>query len=163
MKYILIHFLIFFSFTNITAQIATYTPQDLELFTLETRPIEHRDRGFVSLSDIFPLGTDNSSFTLPSFDTNDYHYEKYSYNVLDSIYRNQFLKKTNISEKDKVFIYSYSKDILIEVQVSELKVVAWLNAYTSSSECPCPLNYYQIGLEIKKIYLMSLKNFTVIH
>lgn len=140
---------------------STYA-QKLNIFTIETRPVgleSIETIGFVSLSDIDRLSEHPDSLALPDFNDNEIDgYEKYSYIKLGAKYRERFLSRTNLSENDKVFIYCYSENIVVSIPVSDLKVVAWLNAYTSPDECPCPEYYYQIGFEIKRKFLTGFEN-----
>lgn len=141
--------------------LSTYA-QQFNIFTLETRPVgleSKETNGFISLSDIDRLSEHPDSLALPDFNDNEIDgYEKFSYIELGSKYRERFLSRTNLSETDKVFIYSYSEDIIVSIPVSDLKVVAWLNAYTSPEECPCPEYYYQIGFEIESKFLTGIEN-----
>lgn len=136
--------------------------QDINVFTITTRPIgieSEKTKGFVSLSNIDHLNENPDSLALPDLKgANGKKNEKFNRIELFSKYRNRFFSRTNISESDKIFIYSYSKDILVSIPVNELKVVAWLNAYTSPKECPCPEYYYQIGFEMATHYLTGLEH-----
>lgn len=136
--------------------------QEINIFTLQTRPVGAESResnGFVSLSDIDHLSEHPDSLALPDLDNIDTDgYEKFSYIKLGAEYRDRFFSRTNISETDKVFIYSYSENIIVSIPVSDLKVVAWLNAYTMPRECPCPEYYYQIGFEIENKFLKGYEN-----
>jgi hypothetical protein len=140
----------------------TVFAQEINVFTLTMRPVGEETskvNGFVSLSDIDRLSEHPDSLALPDFNNNEAEgYEKYSHIELGSKYRTRFLSRTNISETDKVFIYSYSKDTIVSIPVGNLKVVAWLNAYTSPEECPCPEYYYQIGFEIESKFLTGFEN-----
>lgn len=139
----------------------TLNAQEINVFTLETKPLGAESseiKGFVSLSDIDRLSEHPDSLALPDFNDNEIDgHEKFSYIELGGKYRERFFSRTNLSETDKVFIYSYSEDIIVSIPVSELKVVAWLNAYTSPDECPCPEYYYQIGFEIESKYLTGFE------
>lgn len=141
--------------------LSTYA-QQFNIFTIETRPVgleSKKANGFVSLSDIDRLSEHPDSLALPDLSNNDNDVnEKFSYITLDSTYRTRFLSRTNTSETDKLFIYSYSEDLLVSIPVSDLKVVAWLNAYTMPRECPCPEYYYQIGFEIENKFLTGYEN-----
>lgn len=136
--------------------------QEINVFTITTRPVGAESResnGFVSLSDINRLSEHPDSLALPDLSNdNTGGYEKFSYIELGAEFRARFFSRTNISETDKVFIYSYSEDINVSIPVSDLKVVAWLNAYTMPSECPCPEYYYQIGFEIENKFLTDYEN-----
>lgn len=137
--------------------------QEINLFTITTRPVgaeNTESKGFVSLSDIDHLSEHPDSLALPDLSDNLYEgYEKFSYIKLGAKYRNRFFSRTNISETDKIFIYSYSEDIIVSIPVSDLKVVAWLNAYTMPRECPCPEYYYQIGFEIENQFLKDFEKY----
>lgn len=141
--------------------LSTYA-QELIVFTITTRPVGLESKeanGFVSLSDIDHLSEHPDSLAIPNISYNDSNkYDKLNYIELSSQYRTRFFSRTNIDEKDKIFIYSYSEDILVTIPVCNLKVVAWLNAYTSPEECPCPEYYYQIGFEIEKKFLAGFEN-----
>lgn len=136
--------------------------QEINVFTLETRPVGAESResnSFVSLSDIDHLSEHPDSLALPDLSNNDNEgYDKFSYINLGAEYRARFFSRTNVSETDKVFIYSFSEDIIVSIPVSDLKVVAWLNAYTMPRECPCPEYYYQIGFEIENKFLEGYEN-----
>lgn len=136
--------------------------QQFNLFTIETRPVGLESKvanGFVSLSDIDRLSEHSDSLALPDLSNiNHDGDEKFNYITLDSTYRTRFLSRTNTSETDKLFIYSYSEDVLVSIPVSDLKVVALLNAYTMPRECPCPEYDYQIGFEIENNFLAGYEN-----
>jgi hypothetical protein len=121
----------------------------------------------VSLSDIDRLSEHPDSLTIPDLtNIENEKYERFSYVRLTSSYRARFLSRTHIAETDKVFVYSYAEDILVSIPVSDLKVVAWLDAYTSPEECPCPEYYYQIGFEIEDKFLTGFENYfenTLVH
>lgn len=157
MKYKSIFILLFIPL----ATLSTYA-QQLNIFTITTRPVgleSKETNGFVSLSDIDRLSEHPDSLAIPDLSNIEKaKYEKFNHIRLTSNYRTRFLSRTNISETDKVFIYSYSEDVLVTIPVNDLKVVAWLNAYTSPEECPCPEYYYQIGFEIEKKFLTDFEN-----
>ncbi len=136
----------------------TVRAQEIKVFTITET--EGRESSFVSLSDIDRLSEHPDSLALPDLSKNDNkEYNKYRYVELGSKYRSRFLARTNISEKEKVFIYSYSEGIIVSIPLSNLKVVAWLNAYTMPRECPCPEYYYQIGFEIENKLLKGFENY----
>ncbi len=121
--------------------------QSINLFTLESR--EGLDVVFTSLSDIYPLSSEDSD-TLALPDIEEKGIDAAQYFTLDGKYRERFLSKTNISETDSVFVYDYSKNKLASFLVKNLKVAALINIYEIESDWPYPRYYYMIGFEIDK-------------
>lgn len=122
--------------------------QELDLFYLNQFEKENNGNvGFISLSEIYTnIGGSDLYDSLAMPDQNEI--KDFRYIRLDSAYRDRFLLRTNVSETNRVFIYDYAADMLKSFSVKELKVVAYLNIYTSPEECPCPQYYYMMGLEI---------------
>lgn len=129
--------------------------KDINLFWV--RDLEENTKkkvGFISLSDIYQLSEHPDSLAIPNLESADK--QNLQYIKLNSIYRERFLSKTNITETDSVFIYDYSTDALLSFSVNKLNVVASLNFYMDINDCPCSQNDYMIGFEVAKSNLKGL-------
>lgn len=126
----------------ITSEIDLYWLEDLEINT-------GIKVGFVSLSDIYPLSEHIDSLSIPSLENID-NKEELQYFKLSSEYRKRFLSKTNISEKDSLYIYNYSTDVLLSFSVKNLSVSANLNTYRSVNDYDLTQHDYEIGFGINK-------------
>jgi len=124
--------------------------QELKVFNVlicEQNGIEANP--FVSLSEIYPFIEHQDSLAIPDLnDLEESQAKQFEYIKLSSKYRQHFLAQTNISETDKVFIYSYEKNKLISFPVKSLDVVAHLNIY--GADWPYSQFDYLIGFEIDK-------------
>lgn len=134
------------------------TAQNLALFELNQIEDSTDTTAFVSLSDIYPLSENMDSLAIPDLsEKNAQEADKFEYFKLGSEYRNRFLSRTRISESDKVFIYSYEKNILISFAVKNLNVVACLNIY--GADWPYRQEDYMIGFEIDRKQLTGFENY----
>lgn len=145
----LIPILVFVMLGNINAQ-------ELTLFNIYAHEKPNKDTvAFISLSDCYPLSEHPDSLAIPDLSEKGIEEaSQFEYIQLDSIFRKQFLSKTGVSEYDKVFIYSYSKNKLIFLSVHDLKVVAFLNPYRDQWDWPYNQGDYMIGFEVN-IQLVS--------
>ncbi len=137
------------------------TAQDLKVFDLTYYEKDSiQSIAFISLSDIYPLSEHQDSLAIPDLtDKNEEEANQFEYFKLSARYRQQFLNQTKISETDKVFIYSYSKNKLISFPVSNLNVIACLNIY--GAEWPYSQFDFMIGFEIDKRYLTDYEKYYV--
>ncbi|WP_028980441.1 hypothetical protein [Sporocytophaga myxococcoides] len=137
----------------------TYT-KEFDLYLIrDLEESANKKVGFISLSDIYPLGEHPDSLAIPSLENVDK--DSLQYFKLNLTYRKRFLSKTNISESDSVFIYDYSTDVLLSFPVRKLNVVAYLNIYMDINDCPCSQYDFMIGFEIVRKYLKGLgENFS---
>lgn len=133
--------------------------QDLEIFYLNSHEnINKETITFVSLSDIYPLSDHQDSLAIPDLsEKGEEQAKQFESFRLSSKYRQQFLTRTKISETDKVFIYSYSKNKLISFPVSSLNVVACLNIY--GADWPYSQFDFMIGFEIDKRFLTDFDQY----
>ena len=137
--------------------------QELALFNIYDYGKPNDDTvAFISLSDVYPLSEHPNSLTVPDLrETEIEDIRQFTYITLDSIYRKQFLAKTNVSEHDKVFIYSYLKNKLISLPVCNLKVIVVLSPYADENEIS--LNFsqydYSIGFEVPKQFLNDFETY----
>lgn len=113
--------------------------------------------GFISVSDIYALSTNTDSLAIP--DPKHIPQEKSGYLVLTDRYRDQLLAITGISERDSVFVYDYSQDILFSFSVQSLNTVAYLNEYYRPAECPCIASDYMYGFAVDKRKLPGLARY----
>lgn len=139
---------------------ARLTAQDLDLFTLSQVEIGKDTMVFVSLSEIDHLSEHLDSLAIPEFSE---HHESEAKNFeflkLNATLRNQFLLRTNISENDQVFIYSYEKNRLVTFTVKDLQIVAHLNPY--GADWPYRQDDYMIGFEFALKYLKNFEKYFV--
>lgn len=135
--------------------------QDLKVFDLTYYEKDSTQSiAFISLSDIYPLSEHQDSLAIPDLtDKSVEEANQFEYFKLSARYRQQFLNQTKISETDKVFIYSYSKNKLISFPVSNLNVIACLNIY--GAEWPYSQFDFMIGFEIDKKYLTDYEKYYV--
>lgn len=132
--------------------------QEIDLFWLQDLEINTGIKvGFVSLSDIYTLSEHTDSLSIPSLE-NINNKEELQYFKLSTEYRERFLSKTNISETDSLFIYDYSKDVLLSFSVKTLNVSANLNAYSSVNDYGLTQHDYEIGFGMSKDLLSELIN-----
>lgn len=111
--------------------------------------------GFVSLSDIDQTYENNDSISFPSLE-NIADKKELQYFKLSKIFKEQFLLKTNISEKDSLYIYDYTKDVLLSFSVETLSLSANLSAYSSVNDYDLSYLDYEIGFGISKDLLSEL-------
>lgn len=134
--------------------IPTLKAEDLVIY--EMMFMQHLDSaGFVSLSEIYYP----DSLAIPLVREEEYDKSKPVDFKLNSKYRKQFLAGTKISETDKVFIYSYCRNILISFPVSNLNVMACLNMYAGDG--PYSEGEYMFGFEINKKYLKDFEQYFI--
>jgi hypothetical protein len=128
---------------------------EIDLFWL--RDLEENSNikvGFVSLSDLHFLSDHPDSLAIPERENADA--SGHEYFKLPPKYRKRFLTKTKISETDSVYVYDYSKDVLLSFPVKNLNVVAYLSLYENVKDCPCDQYDYMIGFELPKKNLKGL-------
>lgn len=130
--------------------------QDLKVFSLLERS---KETVFVSVSDIDHLSEHPDSLSLPDLsDIEKENHKDFNYVKLSSEHRARLLYRTEISETDRIFIYSYLNDTLISIPIKNLNAVAWLNGYTNPAECLCPEYYYQLGFEMDNRLLKDFES-----
>ncbi len=129
--------------------------ESINLFTL--MPKDSSDIAFVSLSDIYPVGDEKDTLTLPNIEKMGK--EKAEYFTFEKNYRKRFLSKTNISETDSVFIYDYGKNKFVSFAVKNLKTAALLNGYSSGEDWPYHNYDFMIGFEINKKHLQGFSEY----
>lgn len=136
---------------------ATVT-NEFELFWLrdleESVPL---NVAFISLSDKYYTDEHKDSSNFPNLD--EVLLSDQLYFELSAEYRKRFFSVTNIAEEDSVFIYDYSTDQLLSFQVKDLDLVAYLNMYMDTTDCPCSEFDYMIGFEINKKHLTGFKKY----
>ncbi|WP_136666544.1 hypothetical protein [Flavobacterium sp. H122] len=133
--------------------------QNSSLFELQSYQKKENDHvNFVSLSDIYSLSEHKDSTAIPSLKGKTESNSKYL--KLESKFRKRFLNKTKIAETDKLFIYDYSKDILLSFPVKSLDLVACLNVY--GAEWPYNQNDFMIGFEIDDKLASIKDNFSTV-
>jgi hypothetical protein len=128
---------------------------EIDLFWL--RDLEENSNikvGFVSLSDLHFLSDHPDSLAIPERENADA--SGHEYFKLPPKYRKRFLTKTKISETDSVYVYDYSKDVLLSFPVKNLNIVAYLSIYDDAEDCPCDQHAYMIGFELPKKNLKGL-------
>lgn len=126
--------------------------QDFRLFVLNQSEYNKNMVTFISLSDVAYLSENKDSIVIPDLSERSKDEAKqFEYLKLNSVSRNRFLEGANVIETDSVFIFCYSKNVLISFPVSKLNVVACLYSY--GAEWPYKQENYMIGFEIdeKKI------------
>ena len=136
----------------------TEIANEFDLFWL--RDLEesvHLDVAFISLSDKYYTEEHIDSSDFPNLD--EVLLSEQLYFKLSAEYRKRFFSTTKIAEKDSVFIYDYSTDKLLSFQVKDLNLVAYLNMYMDTTDCPCSEFDYMIGFEINKNYLSGFKQY----
>lgn len=129
---------------------------EIDLFWL--RDLEENSNikiGFVSLSDLYSLSEHPDSLVIPDRENADA--SSHEYFILTPKYRKRLLAKTKISETDTVYVYDYSKDVLLSFPVKNLNVVAYLSIYENVEDCPCNQYAYMIGFELPKKNLKGLR------
>ncbi|MBK7566594.1 MAG: oxidoreductase [Bacteroidetes bacterium] len=130
--------------------LAIASAQDLQIFDLRSYEVDSTHSiAFISLSEIYPLSENADSLATP--DLSDMEVESasnFNYIILDSAYRKRFLRETNVSETDKLFVYDYATNSFHVFVVKELKVVACLNIY--GGDWPYSQYDYMIGFELNQ-------------
>ncbi len=102
------------------------------------------DHGFIILTDAFPWSQHPDSLSIADRylgheEINDYHF-------LNKEYRARFLKRRQVAETDKVFIYFYALDTIFTFPVHELQLLARINPY--GAEPPIVHFDYMIGFDL---------------
>lgn len=122
-----------------------YQEPSINLFRIFYQPDD--DFLFTSLSDIYKMSEHPDSIAIPNITGLTFDESKYLH--LDSPYRERFLAGTNLSESDSVFVYDYEHNSLASFLVRDLKVVARISYYESSSD---DLDYYSYmyGFELDR-------------
>lgn len=113
---------------------------DLQSFSKKENETIH----FVSVSDIYTLSEHKDSTAIPSLKGKNEGNAKYL--KLESKFKKRFLSKTKIADSDKLFLYDYSKDILLTFPIKSLNTVACLNEYGAA--WPFKQEDYRYGFEI---------------
>lgn len=126
--------------------------QDLNIFDIQPG-------GFVSLSDVDVWKGIDHSTILPVLQGREQGtgYAEKGYLQISGKYRYNFLSRTNINESDTMFIYSYSKKLLLRIPISDLTALAILSPYIDSDNCPCSISYYQFGFVIDSSSVVNLE------
>ncbi|MNU89780.1 hypothetical protein D3C71_796300 [compost metagenome] len=134
------------------------TPEKKEdLVIFDMMPIEgNQELGFISISDIHPISEHPDSLAIP--DISEKPIDSVRYFKLNKVYRKRFLTATGISETDQVFIFDYSRDMLVSFPVSKLNVVAHLNIYASDEDAPYSQFDYMFGFEVSRKDLKGFDN-----
>jgi hypothetical protein len=111
--------------------------------------------GFVSVSDAYAMPGDLNTPTdsldqlvIPSLKNKKA--EQTRYLILASTYRKRLLEGTGITEKDSLFVYNYSRDVLLSCAISSLDAAANLSAYEDVSEAEHTASEYQFGFQINR-------------
>ena len=133
----------------------SHSTQKLDIFTLDY--IEYLENEsafyFTSLSEniTFDNYDENGEVILPRNlqlipDTVG-NYKKDIY-ILNKEYRQRFMEATGIAETDTYYLYDYQNNQLTTYSISELEVIAIIDAY-SMDEKPCKFeDYYQFGFRL---------------
>lgn len=131
--------------------------QDINLYQISLHQISEESYiPYVSLSDTYPINENPDSLAIPINNPEDDH-EKFEYFELEGNYRKNFLMRSGFSEKDKLFIYDYSRNVLKTFNVKELKLVACLTIY--GADWPYSQYDYRIGFELDKRLLNGYDNY----
>lgn len=137
--------------------------QALWLFDVRISDESKPRLAFISLSDIDPLSEHPDSLATPSLEEMESDSaKKYEHVKLTGSYRKRFLARTNVSERDKLFIYDYSSHVLLSFNIMDLDVVANLNNYGAA--WPYSQYDFMIGFEITEEHLKSIRpnSYTII-
>ncbi len=131
--------------------------KDLSIYRFGYRKINGQNLGFVSMSEQYqwldpPKTTIVDSNLLKKPSGIDYNYHEIS---ADN--RALFLKFIGVSESQKLFIFDYRQDVILEFHISDLPLVGILSPYTSERDFPVPEHYFMIGFEFSEEVVDKLK------
>jgi hypothetical protein len=150
-------YLIFLISISLTTNI---NAQEIPVFIVNQYEInEHKAVGLISLSDIYPYSEHPDSLAIPN--TEAFESDSLSYIHLDSMYRERFLLRTNISESDSVFIYDYASNASASFSVKDLNLAACLNVYASEDDRPFTQFSYMIGFVIDTAILQGYSLYNI--
>lgn len=135
-----------------------YNYSDIKLFYASpyNKSFNEIKQGFVNLSELFPFEYENESITIIPEDK--FGQEPIQFNKNQS---NEILKRIGISKKDSLYIFSFSKDSIYKFPVSELKMIAYLNAY-SHKEIITDEYPYEIGFNLEDKFSDQGDNFAYV-
>ena len=138
-----------------TARIAS-NAQNTDIFELNVFERPGSDTvGFVSLSEVLYISEHPDSTFMPEItempEDSASNYERI---VLKDSIRKSVLSQSGLRENDRLFVYAFSKNILISIKLKELPLVAQLSPY--AYEWPYHQEDYQIGFELTKKQLQGL-------
>lgn len=142
----------YYTIENDSSEDDEYHPSNINLFY--ARFTDRENFAFVSLSDIYHLSEHPDSIAIPNIE--DKGFDNAQYLILESRYRSLFLSGTGVQETDSLYMYDCKNNNLNTFAVKDLKVVAQVNPYASSSDWPLSQSDYMIGFEID---LKSVENF----
>lgn len=127
-----------------TVAVEAQKRSDLDIYTVYSIFGEKDTIAQISLSDNYQLSDHKDSLAIPNIKNLEEKDAKYL--VLNSTYRNRMLSKMKISEKDSVYVYDYSTNIVNTFSVKSLKVVAVVSPY--GADWPYSQHDYMIGFEL---------------
>lgn len=131
--------------------------QKLKIYDLKI--YEKKDKkeiGFVTLTDSYQWSGHKDSLAIADKYLGNNEFEEY--HELSKKYRARFLKKMDIIETDKVFIYNYSLDSIFTYTVKNLPLLAHISVY--GADQPVRQYDYLIGFNLEeKIHIKNLTSY----
>ena len=135
-----------------------YNYSDIKLFYASPyyKSYDEIRRGFVNLSELYPFDYENESTTIIPKDKLGQEPIQFSKNQ-----GNEILKRIGFSKKDSLYIFSFSKDSVYKIPISEFKMIAYLNPYTRGDRNTKEYEY-EIGLNLEDKFSDKGDNFAYV-
>lgn len=139
--------------------------QDISVFNLRTEyTFMHNNMekdettGFISISEIYPLGNYPDSIVIPAQYLNDGGAKRKV--ELKGKFRQHLLNSTNIKESDQVNVYAYKRNKIYTFKVKDLNTLAILTPYDDISGAKQPYDY-MFGFEVNPNSIPSAEDYLV--
>lgn len=136
-----------------------FTLSDIKIYSAQ--PFNNKNKNynpaFLNLSESYFYYTENESTILPIDE------ELKDTMILNKKQRKEFLKKTNISESDSIFIYEIETDLIHSYKIKDLPAIACGSIFYYAYPNPTKSERdFEFGFDLKKSYQGSYQNFAFI-